>query len=554
MKKFLLLLVLCISGNSGTYSQISNYPYVETGEFPVGWNVIQTIPIWNFGTALVNPAGKPNDAAVVCNFFAYASGPVGIVTSPLFNFNSLSNPLVNFYSAYTSYDLQNDSLQFLVSTDGGVTFIDVPVPFRRSFNSSPSLATVPTQHTQFIPSAVNHWRHETINMSAYAGRNNVMFGLRGVCDYGNNLWIDNFIVNDADSIQQFNVNAAGTYSFGIADVTFNTIGVGNNKLQPDNPGGGVLTFAEYRNQNPVPSIANPKIGINTTAVTGDGSVFTPNKISPDKWFTISYSGNDIRGYSSYNFSIDISSVTGIYNMDKIYIVKRADLTGSWICINTSRIGTRLYSNNLTAFSDFALASDSIINPLPVELTSFFCEVSGRNVILHWQTAWELNNSGFEIERKGINLVWEKIGFTEGKGNSNIPEIYTFRDENLNHGKYNYRLKQMDYNGNYEYHELSNDVNIENIQSHFLSQNYPNPFNPVTYVNFGIAGSGFIVLKIYNTQGKEIAAFVNENKEQGRYEVKIDANSISGGLPSGVYYYSLNINGNLTDVKRMILIK
>ncbi|MBV6478390.1 MAG: hypothetical protein HGGPFJEG_01144 [Ignavibacteria bacterium] len=553
MKKYLLPVIIFLIFTPVSYSQINVYPYIETGEFPVGWNVIQTTPIWNFGTSLMNPAGKTNDAGVVCNFFAYAAGPVGIVTSPLFNFTALTNPVVNFYTAYTSYDLQNDSLQFLVSTDNGVTFVNVPVPFRRSFNSSPSLATVPTQHTQYIPSAMNQWRHETINMTAYAGMNNIMFGLRGVCDYGNNLWIDNFIVNDADSIHLVNVNTAGTYSFGIIDVTFTSIGEVNFKNQNDNPGGGMMTFVEYRNQNPVPSVANPKIAVNAAAVCGDGSVFTPNKISPDKWFTISYSGNDIRGFSNYGISIDISSISGIYNPDKLYIVKRADMTGSWICLNTSRNGTRLNADNLTTFSDFAIASDSIINPLPVELISFHSEVNGGNVMLRWETQSEINNSGFEIERKHLNEEWIKTGFVKGKGSSTGQVQYFYEDKNLCSGKYEYRLKQIDYNGNHEFFYLENEVVINIPKKFELHQNYPNPFNPITKISFSLPDNANIRIDVFDVTGKLIRQIASGNFLAGFHEIEFDAN----GLASGIYFYRMISKfESSTEIieKSMILLK
>lgn len=554
MRRIILVFFILISINPLSYSQISSFPYVETGEFPVGWNVIQTTPIWNFGTALVNPAGKTNDAAVVCNFFAYAAGPVGIVTSPEFNFTALKNPVVNFYTAYTTYDAQNDSLQFLVSTDAGVTFFNVPLPFRRSYNSSPSLATVPPTHTQFNPISVNQWRHETVLMLGYAGRNNIMFGFRGVCDYGNNLWLDNFIVNDADNVCQMNVTSAGSFTCGIVEINFNSIGLDKSEFTKDNPGGGVLSFAEYVNQNPVPSLANPKIAINTTSTSPDGSIFTPNKISPDKWYTVSYSGNDVRGYANYNISFDISGISGIINPDKIYIVKRADMTGSWVCLNTIRDGSLLKVNNLNTFSDFAIASDSLINPLPVELTNFSHEISGTDVILKWQTAYEINNSGFEIERKDFNSFWKKIGFVNGKGNSSVPENYSFADLKINPGKYKYRLKQIDYNGIFHYYELKKDINIGNVSRHYISQNYPNPFNPVTVLEFGIASAEgsmkFVNLKIYNLLGEEVSVLVNDRKQPGVYRIEFNGRD----FPSGVYYYSLLVDGNIVDKNRMILIK
>lgn len=102
--------------------------------------------------------------------------------------------------------------------------------------------------------------------------------------------------------------------------------------------------------------------------------------------------------------------------------------------------------------------------LPVEIESFVSSVENRNVLLKWSTISEEYNSGFDIERldlatsgKNINDgQWKSIGFIAGKGNSGS-NSYDFTDRNLNSGRYKYRLKQIDYNGSFGYHELTNDV-------------------------------------------------------------------------------------------------
>ena len=192
-------------------------------------------------------------------------------------------------------------------------------------------------------------------------------------------------------------------------------------------------------------------------------------------------------------------------------------------------------------------------PLPVELSSFSSSVVNRNVFLNWITSSEENNSGFEIERKvsGIeNTEWIKTGFVNGKGNSTLPSTYSYEDGNLNTGNYEYRLKQIDFNGNYRYFNLSNEVIIGTPDRFSLSQNYPNPFNPSTMINFQISKGNNVTLKIYNSSGSEISTLVNEFKEPGYYSYEFSA---LGNLASGVYYCKLN-SGEFEAVKRMILLK
>ncbi|MEZ4690803.1 MAG: T9SS type A sorting domain-containing protein [Ignavibacteria bacterium] len=92
---------------------------------------------------------------------------------------------------------------------------------------------------------------------------------------------------------------------------------------------------------------------------------------------------------------------------------------------------------------------------------------------------------------------------------------------------------------------------DNIAEDFrLFQNYPNPFNPGTILEFRINNWGFVNLKVFDILGKEIAVLVNENKIAGNYKINFDGSNI----PSGVYFYSLSINGNLVDTRRMLLLK
>jgi hypothetical protein len=114
-------------------------------------------------------------------------------------------------------------------------------------------------------------------------------------------------------------------------------------------------------------------------------------------------------------------------------------------------------------------------------------------MLNWTTNSEINNLGFEIERSENTDAWVKSGFIKGAGNYSGITNYNFKDAGLNPGNYNYRLKQIDFNGDYRYHNLQNDVKIGTPDKYILSQNYPNPFNPVTNLEFGIPESGFVFL-------------------------------------------------------------
>ncbi|HRE42044.1 MAG TPA: T9SS type A sorting domain-containing protein [Ignavibacteria bacterium] len=201
-------------------------------------------------------------------------------------------------------------------------------------------------------------------------------------------------------------------------------------------------------------------------------------------------------------------------------------------------------------SNMALAFAPNNTSLPVELMSFSYGVTGNKVKLDWSTATEINNEGFEIERMNNGGVdWVKVGFVSGSGTVNARRDYSFTDAGLQTGKYRYRLKQKDYNGNFEYFELSGEVVVGVPERFVLSQNYPNPFNPSTKINFELPVSGEVRLVVFDVTGRVISELVNGRLESGYYNYEF-----SGvGLSSGVYFYRLEAVG-FVETKKMVVVR
>ncbi len=200
------------------------------------------------------------------------------------------------------------------------------------------------------------------------------------------------------------------------------------------------------------------------------------------------------------------------------------------------------------------------NALPVELTTFTASSINSGIELKWSTATEINNYGFDIERRQVNGdgntesgEWVKIGFVQGNGNSNSPKEYTFFDNNLTSGnKFQYRLKQIDDNGNFKY---SNTIEIKAVPADFgLAQNFPNPFNPSTTIKYYTPKNSFVTLKIYDMLGREIATLVNEQIPPGYHEAIWNGLDGKGeSVSSGVYIYRLTA-GSFSQTKKMNLLK
>jgi len=191
--------------------------------------------------------------------------------------------------------------------------------------------------------------------------------------------------------------------------------------------------------------------------------------------------------------------------------------------------------------------DSFI--VPVELTSFTGTVNNLGqVVLNWETATEINNQGFEIERRTETSEFRTVGFVEGYGTTSEPRSYVYTDMTAETGVNYYRLGQIDYNGAYAYSDVV-EIDVNGPLTFELAQNYPNPFNPSTSIKYSVPESGNIRLSVFNIVGEEVAVLANGFSQAGFYEVTFDASN----LPSGVYLYKLQ-SANSVQTKKMMLLK
>jgi hypothetical protein len=218
-------------------------------------------------------------------------------------------------------------------------------------------------------------------------------------------------------------------------------------------------------------------------------------------------------------------------------------------------GNNTYGTNGNGWDTDDNAADTyvetdIINspPLPVELSSFSATIKNGNVFLKWRTETEVNNYGFEILRSAQNDRWVKLGFVQGNGNSNSPKDYSFIDNQVSAGKYSYRLKQLDTDGNFEYSKII-ELDLGSPTKFELSQNYPNPFNPTTTISFTLPESGQVSLVVYNLLGEQVAELINEFKYAGVHTINFDASELN----SGIYLYKME-TGQYSNARKMNLIK
>ncbi|MBX2975602.1 MAG: T9SS type A sorting domain-containing protein [Ignavibacteriaceae bacterium] len=187
--------------------------------------------------------------------------------------------------------------------------------------------------------------------------------------------------------------------------------------------------------------------------------------------------------------------------------------------------------------------------VPVELTSFSAIPTNGGVQLKWSTASESNNSGFEVQRSIDNSNFVSLSFVNGRGTTTETTEYAFLDKNEISGVYYYRLKQVDFDGRFEYSNTV-EVDIQAPVEFNLSQNYPNPFNPSTTISFGLPVASQVQIVVFDLLGREVSTIVNETFARGTHQVVFNASK----LASGTYVYqitSLDAKGNKQSIAKLM---
>ncbi|MBY5957885.1 T9SS type A sorting domain-containing protein [Membranicola marinus] len=173
--------------------------------------------------------------------------------------------------------------------------------------------------------------------------------------------------------------------------------------------------------------------------------------------------------------------------------------------------------------------------LPIELLSFTAFAHKDEVDLDWETATELNNSHFEVQRSPDGRNYTTIGEVRGAGTSSQVLDYAFTDEQPTPGKNYYRLKQVDYNGSFDY----SPVRMVTLGADSRLSVFPNPVAPGSEIT--IQGQKIRTVKIYNMLGQIVVDKVYDHPQSS---ITIS----SGNLAQGIY--TTRVNG--VDEKRVVV--
>jgi len=314
-------------------------------------------------------------------------------------------------------------------------------------------------------------------------------------------------------------------------------------------GAGTLEFAGGTWENKAGSTFDP--GTSTVIFNGSGD---QDFIIVDTTATITF----------YNLEVNTQ---GTVTLSGNVTVTNSISVAAGCTLSVGPGDTLSFAEGCTISGEGTISGGGSFPELPVQMTSFTATANRLDAILQWATATEVDNFGFEVERRTVqssmfqvqgstttlNLepgTWNKIGFILGAGTSTSPKEYSYVDVNLPAGRYAYRIKQIDFGGAATYYDAA-EVEVGLAPKELsLGPNYPNPFNPTTTIEFTLPEAGKASLKVFNVIGQQVATLFDQNAEAGRlYRATFSASS----LPSGLYFYRLEF-ANRSIVKRMTLVK
>ena len=297
----------------------------------------------------------------------------------------------------------------------------------------------------------------------------------------------------------------GTVTFGNLGFTLTDAAVGN-----DDPDGQMTTLRTNGTTGVSAFGANQSISCKWRVTYDDVDTF--NKNLTLRWMQADDNGKQVNAMQMWRFD---------------------DTDARWYPVHEDpqdASGTpRTLSSDITSFSTYS-ASDSV-NPLPVELVAFDAVADGGDVLLQWETASETNNAGFEVQRLNAG-DWQVESFVEGHGTTIEAQRYDYRLAALGAGRHIFRLRQIDFDGAFEY-SPEVEIVVELPDVYALSAAYPNPFNPETQFTLSVARAQHVRVEVYDVAGRRVALLHDGPlPAHEAHAFTFDA----GRLPSGLYLY------------------
>jgi hypothetical protein len=257
-----------------------------------------------------------------------------------------------------------------------------------------------------------------------------------------------------------------------------------------------------------------------------------------EWYKFNYTDKYLVHISTDNKFNNMVFIDSIYNDTTKRISTLLDgQKYYWMIKAISAISTSEWSYILNFTTVLSAPTDLVLERSSI-----------NEITLTWKVN-SINGNGYIIEKKeSSQSTFDILDTIKGKLNQYV-------DTKVVQGKtYSYRIKAFNdiTESAYSNESSLSIVGVKNEKTpleYSLSQNYPNPFNPTTTISFNLPSKSFVLLKVFDTLGREICLLMSDELSAGTYSKQWN----STGVPSGVYFYQLHA-GTFTETKKLILLR
>jgi hypothetical protein len=367
-------------------------------------------------------------------------------------------------------------------------------------------------------------------------------------------------------IKTFTISSDGTSITEVASLEHDTGTASHNSIVQVDSDTYALAYAGADADGYIKTFTISSDGTSITEVDelehDTGTALYPSLCQVDSdTYVLAYEGGSWHGYiATFTISSDGTSITEVQEIEHDTNFGRFN---SIVQVDADTYVLAYSGTSQDGFiKTFSVASDG---SLPVELTSFNV-LSTRNdaVTLQWVTESEINNLGFILDRRVPGTEWTEIATyithpeLQGQGSVTHQTIYSYTDNTVMSAEtYDYRLADVDYDGNKVYHSMTvmgvspNDVVPETFT---LYPAYPNPFNPTTNIRYDLPENALVSITIYDIMGRSIRSLVNSKQTAGYRSIQWNATNDAGSpVSAGLYLYTIQA-GEFRQTKKMVLLK
>lgn len=186
--------------------------------------------------------------------------------------------------------------------------------------------------------------------------------------------------------------------------------------------------------------------------------------------------------------------------------------------------------------------------LPVELIDFVAQADGANVVLRWETASETNNAGFEVQMLD-EMVWETLGFVEGRGTTITPHAYQYDVPTSTPGLHQFRLKQVDYDGSFAFSPQV-EVEIGMAQAYELTAPFPHPVARASQLSLRVKRAQQVEVAVYDALGRKVQVlFSGRIGAESEQRLLVEAATLQSGM-----YFVRAVGETFVATQRTVVVK